>query len=60
VESTLHVDPVCGMTITTAAAAATRRVGDTTYYFCSTGCAATFDADPGRYTASAEPVHGKA
>jgi Cu+-exporting ATPase len=27
--------------------------GGTTYYFCSTHCAATFDADPDRYTPSA-------
>ena len=40
------VDPVCGMTIATQTAAGTRELDGTTYYFCSTHCAATFDADP--------------
>jgi Cu+-exporting ATPase len=44
------VDPVCGMTISPATAAASREVGGTTYYFCSAHCANTFDADPDRYT----------
>jgi Cu+-exporting ATPase len=42
------VDPICGMKIDPAAAAATREEGDTTFYFCSTGCAQTFDSDPHR------------
>jgi Cu+-exporting ATPase len=46
-------DPVCGMTISPATAAASREVGDTTYYFCSAQCVDTFDADPGRYTSAA-------
>jgi Cu+-exporting ATPase len=45
-----QIDPVCGMTVTPANAAASREVDGTTYYFCSTGCASTFDADPHRYT----------
>ena len=44
------VDPVCGMTVAPDTAAASREVGGTTYYFCSAHCAATFDADPDRYT----------
>jgi Cu+-exporting ATPase len=42
------IDPVCGMTVDPAAA---ERRGDGlgTVYFCSAGCAAAFDADPGRY-----------
>jgi Cu+-exporting ATPase len=44
------VDPVCGMTISPATAAASREVAGTTYYFCSAHCANTFDADPDRYT----------
>jgi P-type Cu+ transporter len=43
------VDPVCGMKIDPARAAATREDEGTTIYFCSTGCAQTFDADPHRY-----------
>ena len=47
------VDPVCGMTVSPDTAAATRELGGTTYSFCSTHCAATFDADPDRYTSTA-------
>ena len=43
------VDPVCGMKIDPADAAATRDHDGTTIYFCSKGCAETFDADPHRY-----------
>ena len=32
------VDPVCGMEVDPASAAATVAVDGTTYYFCSTGC----------------------
>jgi Cu+-exporting ATPase len=32
------VDPVCGMEVDPASAAATASVGGTTHYFCSTGC----------------------
>jgi Cu+-exporting ATPase len=46
------VDPVCGMTVDPETAAASREVEGVTYYFCSTHCAATFDADPARYTAA--------
>lgn len=31
-----EVDPVCGMTVDPSTAAGTSRVGDPTYYFCST------------------------
>jgi P-type Cu+ transporter len=54
--TTTTVDPVCGMTINAETAAASREIDDVTYYFCSTHCAATFDADPARYTtASVKP-----
>ncbi len=43
------VDPVCGMTIDPSTAAATREHDGTTFYFCSAGCAQTFDSDPHRY-----------
>jgi Cu+-exporting ATPase len=48
--TTTTVDPVCGMTVNPDTAAASREVDDVTYYFCSAHCAATFDADPARYT----------
>ncbi|GHF12745.1 heavy metal translocating P-type ATPase [Pseudolysinimonas yzui] len=45
----LVTDPVCGMRIDPKTAATTREHDGTTFYFCSTGCADTFDADPHRY-----------
>jgi Cu+-exporting ATPase len=36
------VDPVCGMTISPATAAASRDIAGTTYYFCSSHCANTY------------------
>lgn len=50
---TSATDPVCGMTVGPDTAATSREVDGTTYYFCSTHCAATFDADPDRYTSAA-------
>ena len=47
-EPATTVDPVCGMPVT-AAASVTRHSGTSTLQFCSTACAATFDADPYRY-----------
>ncbi|MGW7406159.1 heavy metal translocating P-type ATPase [Streptomyces sp. NPDC054833] len=44
-------DPVCGMQLDKATAAEHRHTANGTSYFCSTHCAATFDADPDRYTA---------
>jgi len=44
-------DPVCGMQVDPATATAHRGTG--TVYFCSAGCAATFDAQPQRYAATA-------
>lgn len=46
------VDPVCGMTVRKAAAAATRSHEGATYYFCATGCAVAFERDPASYLAS--------
>jgi len=53
--SSVHttVDPVCGMTISPDTAATSRNVDGTTYHFCSARCAASFDADPHRYTTPA-------
>jgi Cu+-exporting ATPase len=48
------VDPVCGMTVDPAAAAATATHNGSTVHFCSVGCRDTFVADPDRYPA--EPV----
>ncbi|MEP7324457.1 MAG: heavy metal translocating P-type ATPase [Gemmatimonadota bacterium] len=43
-------DPVCGMKVQPDGAAATVEHQGQTYYFCSTGCAAKFRADPDSYT----------
>jgi P-type Cu+ transporter len=46
-------DPVCGMQVDPTSAAAHRPTGTGTVYFCSTGCAAAFDAQPQRYSSPA-------
>ena len=50
-------DPVCGMTVDPVHAAAEVEHAGTRYFFCSTGCAAKFRADPTRYvtTETADP-----
>ncbi len=44
-DTTKVKDPVCGMMIDPAKAAATRVHESVTYYFCGQGCAKAFDAD---------------
>ena len=39
-------DPVCGMSVDPATAAATREYGGVTYYFCNPGCADKFAQNP--------------
>ena len=43
-------DPVCGMSVDPATAAATVEHEARAYYFCGKGCAKSFSADPGKYT----------
>jgi YHS domain-containing protein len=45
-------DPVCGMTVDSASAAARRTHAGAPYYFCSAGCAETFEENPSRYARS--------
>ncbi|MCB9492229.1 MAG: YHS domain-containing protein [Dehalococcoidia bacterium] len=52
-EPTSVVDPVCGMSIAPARAAATRTVGTRTVYLCSPACTDKFDRDPSAFTATA-------
>jgi Cu+-exporting ATPase len=47
-------DPVCGMSVDTAKAAATVMHGGKTHYFCCTGCAERFKADPAKYLAQSQ------
>ncbi len=44
--ATKNVDPVCGMSVDPNHAAAHRLVNGTDHWFCSTGCAETFDSRP--------------
>jgi Cu+-exporting ATPase len=44
-----YVDPVCGMEITAEEAADSAEYDGETYYFCSPGCRAAFEAAPERY-----------
>jgi P-type Cu+ transporter len=42
-------DVVCGMQVDPAKAAGTSQHNGKTYYFCSQGCKAKFDANPAQY-----------
>jgi len=42
-------DPVCGMNVEAARAAATRQYAGNTYSFCSRGCAERFEREPERF-----------
>ena len=52
-KSSKTTDPVCGMGVDPATAAASAEHHGTTYYFCSTACAATFNSDPHTYAGAA-------
>ncbi len=47
--SKMAIDPVCKMKVEEDKAAAISSYKGKTYYFCSTGCKASFDKDPGKY-----------
>jgi len=46
-------DPVCGMEIDPASAAATSEYEGTTYYFCAVACKEQFDAEPAKFLGAA-------
>ena len=49
----MHVtDPVCGMKLDSAKAAATEATQGQTLYFCSSDCHKKFRANPGQYVKS--------
>jgi YHS domain-containing protein len=52
----LVTDPVCGMQINKAFAAAQMKYQGKMYYFCLEDCLRKFDADPGMYLAGPQPV----
>jgi Cu+-exporting ATPase len=43
-------DPVCGMTVDPAKAAAQSEHAGRTFYFCAVRCKQKFDANPEQYT----------
>jgi P-type Cu+ transporter len=45
----MEKDVVCGMQVDPAKAAATSTYNGKTYYFCSKGCKAKFDASPEQF-----------
>lgn len=50
-------DPVCGMTVRPEKAAGHAEFGGKTWHFCSKGCQAKFQADPGRFIGRAETLY---
>jgi len=48
------IDPVCGMTVVKASAAATYDYKGTKYFFCSTGCKEAFAKDPEKFRSRKE------
>jgi xanthine dehydrogenase accessory factor len=52
--SELHeaLDPICGMTVKVAGARYLSTYEGRTFYFCSAGCKARFEADPAAYASS--------
>ena len=51
------VDPVCGMSVDPATAKHRAEHAGASYFFCSAGCKAKFEADPARFLAGArEPM----
>jgi len=47
--SAMATDPVCKMQVDENNAAGKSQYGGKTYYFCSPGCKAKFDANPSSY-----------
>ena len=56
----MATDPVCGMKVEEAKAAARAEYQGQTYYFCSPGCHKAFVQQPGKYikAAASSPPHG--
>lgn len=50
-------DPVCGMEVDPAQAAATFEYQGETYYFCAPGCKMAFEKEPEKYLGQAETGH---
>ncbi|WP_108471388.1 heavy metal translocating P-type ATPase [Rhodanobacter thiooxydans] len=52
------IDPVCGMTVDPATAKHVSTHDGQTFYFCSAGCKAKFDASPATYMAAGQKPAG--
>jgi Cu+-exporting ATPase len=52
-EFIMERDPICGMSVDPAKAAAKVEHGGNPYYFCSVGCARRFESSPEKYLAKA-------
>ena len=50
-DSTIQLDPVCGMEVDTTASDLKLDHDGTTYWFCGRGCYLEFRDDPGRFLA---------
>lgn len=50
------IDPVCGMTVDPARAAASVEHAGQTYYFCNPRCAEKFRAEPAKFLTKSEPA----
>jgi YHS domain-containing protein len=50
----MEIDPVCGMEVDSSDAQWTAQFEDATYYFCSPGCKAEFENNPGHYVPEEE------
>ena len=47
--TTTYLDPICGMQVDKAHAAGHSVYNGEDYYFCSAGCKAKFDRNPGEF-----------
>ena len=52
----METDPVCGMTVDPARAAATRAHDGHTYFFCARGCAVAFEKEPWTYVGGSKEL----
>ncbi|HKS25557.1 MAG TPA: copper-translocating P-type ATPase [Thermoanaerobaculia bacterium] len=52
----MAIDPICGMTVDEATATWTSTVGGETFYFCSAGCKARFEAEHREAPPSTQPT----
>ena len=53
----MEKDPVCGMTVDPATAAASYDYKGKTYHFCAVGCKVAFEKNPKRYLSGESVDH---